>query len=264
VVEDKVTRPRKSQPGRNQAATGLPASRWIIQEREGGKEVAVTSTLERPTAEHRAETDLLEREQVRRVEERPTREVLPPKKKASPFVRWLAWIVGIVLIAGTAGLIWWAVTTPEDLVAPAIESIDPHESPEILRIQVPELVAPSIQSIDPHESPEILRIPEVVAPSIESIDPHESPEILRIPEAVAPSTDAWSLQTMALIQSMSPQFRNAWSLQTMELLQSMSPQSTSAWSLQTMELLQSMSPQSTSAWSLQTLQLLRSMPPSGD
>ena len=184
----------------------------------------MTTTVERPAVEDRTGTDLLEREQLRRVEERPSREVLPPRK-APPFVRWLAWIVGILLVAGTAGLVWWNVTTSEELVAPPIASIDPHQSPEILRTQVPGPAAPSIASIDPHQSPEILRIQVLapVAPSIASIDPHQSPEVVRIqvPEAVTSPSTGWSLQTLELLDGMRAQPSTGWSLQTLELLRSM-------------------------------------------
>ena len=213
----------------------------------------MTTTVERPAVEDRTGTDLLEREQLRRVEERPSREVLPPRK-APPFVRWLAWIVGILLVAGTAGLVWWNVTTSEELVAPPIASIDPHQSPEILRTQVPGPVAPSIASIDPHQSPEILRtqVPGPAAPSIASIDPHQSPEILRI-QVLAPVAPS--------IASIDPH-------QSPEVVRIQVPEAVTSpstgWSLQTLELLDGMRAQPSTGWSLQTLELLRSMPALGD
>ncbi len=134
-----------------------------------------SAEVERPTG-----TAVLDERQP--TKEQPQPVITPPEP--SRFVRWLAWIVVVMAVVGTAGLIWWSVANPveEQLVAPPIESIDPHQSPEILRTWVPvSLVAPAIGLIDPHESPEILRtgVSGSVVPSISSIDPHESPEILR-------------------------------------------------------------------------------------
>ncbi len=117
--------------------------------------------------------------------ERPSDRMRPtpvPPPEVSKYVRWLAWLVGVLVLLGTVALIWWGFGVQEDqLVAPGIENIDPHESPEILRTNIPGLTAPGIENIDPHESPEILRtnIPGLTAPGIENIDPHESPEMLR-------------------------------------------------------------------------------------
>jgi hypothetical protein len=156
----------------------------------------VTQTIDRPgDVDNRAGTDL--KEEHLRVEE-PSRQVTPPPEPTR-FIRWLAWIVVAIAVLGTAGLIWVAIASPFETepVTPAIESIDPSVSPEILRTQVP-LMAPAIETIDPHESPEILGItgPGSVGVDLVSlqsldllrsmpamapveIDPHESPEITR-------------------------------------------------------------------------------------
>lgn len=41
----------------------------------------------------------------------PVREV-PVVPTRSRFVRWLGWMVALVVVAGTAGLVWWAMSTP--------------------------------------------------------------------------------------------------------------------------------------------------------
>ena len=82
-----------------------------------------------------------------------TSRILPPTKR-TPFVRWMAWLVGFALLIVVAGLVVNAVT--EDSALPGVIDIDPHESPEILRTLT--LQAQAVGDIDPRESPEVLRI----------------------------------------------------------------------------------------------------------
>lgn len=108
----------------------------------------------------------------------------PAVPPTSPFMRWLGWLLVGALLLGGAGLIWYGIVNDADTAvveapyAPA--AVDPHESPEILRIDRPAtweapsspsgmLVAPAREAIDPHESPEILRITPV--------DPFAEPRI---------------------------------------------------------------------------------------
>jgi hypothetical protein len=157
----------------------------------------VTQTIDRPgDVDNRAGTDL--KEEHLRVEE-PSRQVTPPPEPTR-FIRWLAWIVVAIAVLGTAGLIWVAIASPFETepVTPAIESIDPSVSPEILRTQVP-----------------------LMAPAIETIDPHESPEILGITGPGSVGVDLVSLQSLDLLRSMPTQGIDPLSLESLDLLRSM-------------------------------------------
>ena len=201
----------------------------------------MTKTLERPSeVEGRAGTELLDERQTAVKE--PRRPVAPPPSEPTRFVRWLAWIVVSLAVLGTAGVIWLAVANPFEAepVAPAIEAIDPHESPEIVRTYVP-----------------------LMAPAIESIDPHESPEILRgIWGAGSIGVDLVSMESLGLLRSMPTQGIDPLSLESLELvssLPSMAP-AIDPLSLESLQLLRRIPTQGIDPLSLESLQLLRSLP----
>lgn len=122
-------------------------------------------------------------EETRREAEELARHVPTPEKAPSEFIRWMGWILSIAVLCGLVGAVWYGLAS--DDLAPA--TLDRHDAAAALRAGP--LVAPS--DVDPHESPEILRVtatPEFdpmltgefsgsifVAPS--EVDPHESPEI---------------------------------------------------------------------------------------
>ena len=118
---------------------------------------------------------------VTKVEERPPVRI-PPEMEPSPFVRWMGWLLVLLVIAavGVGAVLFWDNVID---TGPAIEALDPHVNPEISRVDRLALFTPSLESIDPRVSPEIVRLRAYQSdgPVIEELDPHESPEIVRIP-----------------------------------------------------------------------------------
>lgn len=116
-------------------------------------------------------------------EVRPSERVAQPvpKVRRAPSMNWLGWLIVAVVVLGGAALIWYGITTGDEPAAvQAPVAIDPHESPEVMRIEPSQtwasprvpgltLVTPAVDVIDPHESPEIMRIPRV--------DPFANPRI---------------------------------------------------------------------------------------
>lgn len=100
------------------------------------------------------------------VRERPDFAEVAPRP---PFTRWLGWLLVTVVILGGAGLIWYGIANTGDDVAtaaPAMSEIDVNESPEAVVAAggydtALTMVAPPIEAIDPHQSPEITRVPVV-------------------------------------------------------------------------------------------------------
>ena len=101
----------------------------------------------------------------------------PPVRKRTGFVRWLGWLLAAFLVLGIGALTWYVLSDePVEVAAPTMLSeIDLYENPELKGVVPGLLMPPKVSSIDPHESPEIMRVP--VAPALATIDLHENPEL---------------------------------------------------------------------------------------
>lgn len=106
----------------------------------------------------------------------------PPPAPVPPragFVRWLGWLLVAALVLGGAGLIWYAASNGSTTAGtpPALADIDLRVNPELKNDAASLLMTPRVDSINPHESPEVMRVP--VAPLLSSIDLHDNPEVAR-------------------------------------------------------------------------------------
>jgi hypothetical protein len=170
---------------------------------ENERRCTVSKVIEKPAVESHREIEAKTGAPVRehRPLERPIKKAPEPRR---PFVRWMGWLLGAILIVGAAGGIWWAIDYfGEDLTTPPIAEIDPHESPEIMRALPP--VIPRLGDIDPHESPEIMRVPgwTVIPGSAESFS-MQTRALLEandgIDDSFGHSVNGWSLQTRKLLE----------------------------------------------------------------
>lgn len=126
----------------------------------------------------------------------------PAVPKPTPFYRWMGWVVGLVIVAGVAGLVWWGVSLIDggeaNVVANNFTSARPPASAE--------LVAPPLNMIDPHESPEIMRIADLVIVPATGMNGFsgQTRALLEANDGIddffGPSVDGWSLQTRKLLE----------------------------------------------------------------
>lgn len=113
-------------------------------------------------------TDLLERKNPVALESRPPAlkrgtDVPPPTGRPRRFLRWMGWMVGIVAVAA---IVTWAILSGG---GDSLADISPHDNPEVVLEIMPSadvaigsvFVAPPIDAIDPHESPEVVRVDRV-------------------------------------------------------------------------------------------------------
>lgn len=121
----------------------------------------------------------------------PTKTVAVPVRKPTPYVRWMAWMLGLTLVVAAVGAIAYVIDDGSStMTAPALSDIDPRESPEAFRTPYTPIMAPAISELDPHVSPEIVRdvyiVGSAVAPGLTGIDPRVSPEAFRAPFVIVP------------------------------------------------------------------------------
>ncbi|MGD2061705.1 MAG: hypothetical protein PVF87_12610, partial [Acidimicrobiia bacterium] len=94
----------------------------------------MTKVIEKPrelTSEEKATVQDHELPPLRTIERPEEFQRAPMSPGPSKFIRWMGWALGVLLLVGAGGLVWWTASQSDSGTSvPGV--IDPHVSPEIL------------------------------------------------------------------------------------------------------------------------------------